>query len=57
MGKGRLDNYHSLILKVSIVIAELAIPMERDDIPIINGLLPIAILAMLQITFLFMFKK
>ena len=58
MGKREIGQLSLFDFVVSIVIAELAaIPMESQEIPIINGLLPIAILAILQITLSFMFKS
>lgn len=58
MGKREIGQLSLFDFVVSIVIAELAaIPMERNDIPIINGLLPIAILAILQIILSFLCLK
>ena len=58
MGKREIGQLSLFDFVVSIVIAELAaIPMESQEIPIINGLLPIAILAILQITLSFLCLK
>lgn len=51
MGKRQVGEMQPYELVIMILIAELAaIPMENTDIPLVNGIIPIVILLVLQIT-------
>lgn len=51
MGKRQVGEMQPYELVVAVLIAELAaIPMEDTDIPLINGLVPIIVLLVLQVT-------
>lgn len=50
MGKREIGNLSPFDLVVAIMIAELgAIPLQSHDIPILHGLVPIALLALVQV--------